>query len=75
MSSSDTIKHYRDPTNGQYAYWNKFERLCVCGHPLGVHIAGGFECCNGDRNMEEWGGNGQPCDCEKFRPSRRKPKT
>jgi hypothetical protein len=55
----------RDPVTGQYAYDGDFSRMCVCGHPLGEHIAGGFECqCV----------PGRTCDCLKFRQSRKKPK-
>jgi hypothetical protein len=61
---------YRDPTNGQFAYCGDMSRLCVCGHTLGVHIAGGFECGIDAK------ANGEPeavgCQCQKFRLSRRK---
>jgi hypothetical protein len=48
---------YRDPVTKRYAYFGRFERPCLCGHTLGIHIAGGFDC----------GARG--CDCEKFRPA------
>lgn len=51
---------YREPGTGRYAFWNDFERLCKCGHTLGVHIAGGFEC-----GIDEAIG----CKCERFVPS------
>lgn len=57
-------RQYRDPTNGQYAYDGDFDRLCTCGHTLGIHIAGGFECINIDL------GDGTDCDCRKFKPVR-----
>lgn len=63
----DPMKEYREPGTGRYAYWNDFERLCKCGHSLGVHIAGGFECgadAIGNKEPEAIG-----CKCEKFRPS------
>jgi len=60
---------YRDPTNGQYAYFGNFDRLCVCGHTLGVHIAGGFECGIDAKHTEP---AAVGCQCQKFRPSRRK---
>lgn len=66
---------YRDPNNGQYAYFGGFERMCVCGHTLGVHIAGGFE-CGADPFGKDENGFSEPdsanCKCLKFRPSRRK---
>ncbi|NTF23602.1 hypothetical protein G6L37_35095 [Agrobacterium rubi] len=57
----------RDPVTGQYAYDENWDRMCRCGHALGVHVSGGFDCINaveGDRT---------PCDCEKFRPVSTKP--
>ena len=53
----------RDPANGQYAFSGDMERLCTCGHILGEHIAGGFECqCV----------VGRDCKCLKFKQSRKK---
>ncbi len=64
---SDEASRYRDPSTGQFGYWNDFDRMCKCGHTLGVHIAGGFEC-----GIDAVGG-GEPeavgCKCQKFRPS------
>lgn len=63
----DRKNGYRKPDTGRYAYWNDFDRLCKCGHSLGVHIAGGFECGTdaiGNNEPEAAG-----CTCEKFRPS------
>lgn len=62
---------YRDPINGQYAYDNNFDRMCTCGHPLAVHLAGGFDCINGDKACDERA-TGLQCDCRKFRPSKKK---
>lgn len=62
---------YREPS-GRFAYWNKFDRLCTCGHTLGVHVAGGFDCLNGTKSVP--GASGDPCKCEKFKPSRKKVK-
>lgn len=57
----------RDPVTGQYAFDGDLARVCLCGHPLGVHVSGGFDCINQDV------GDGEPCDCARFRasPSRR----
>ena len=46
---------------------SKMHLLCVCGHTLGVHVAGGHNCIA----HEAWNG-GTPesvdmCDCEKFK--------
>lgn len=52
---------YRDPVTKQYAFDNNFDRICVCGHVLGVHIAGGFEC--GTMPSDPSSG----CSCQKFK--------
>jgi hypothetical protein len=58
---------YRDPTTGRFDYFGDFDRLCKCGHSLGVHIAGGYECGT------DTSGNNEPeaagCKCQRFRPS------
>jgi hypothetical protein len=51
---------YRDPITKRYAYFGGFDRICKCGHRLGDHIAGGFEC---GITKEAEG-----CACQKFRP-------
>lgn len=62
-------KQYRDPLSGQFAHDGRFDRLCVCGHELGDHVAGGFDC-----NVPMDGGlrRAKPCDCVRFRASRAK---
>lgn len=54
---------YRN-SNGQYGYFENFDRLCKCGHSLGAHIAGGHECAADVLSHPETKG----CDCKKFRP-------
>jgi hypothetical protein len=59
--------HSRDKSSGQYSYQNKFERLCVCGHTLGMHTGDApHECIAGDFLP------GVTCDCVKFRLQRTK---
>ena len=69
---TDKAKNYREPGTGRYAYWNDFDRLCKCGHTLGVHIAGGFE-CGADPYGKDEHGRSEPeaagCTCQKFKPS------
>lgn len=55
----------RDAVTGQYAYSGDWDRVCRCGHTLGIHVDGGFDCLNQERGA---GGSGEPCDCERFRP-------
>ena len=48
---------------------------CVCGHTLGIHCAGGFDCFAGQdgfKSNPESAGLVKPCECQKFRPSRKK---
>ena len=66
---TDPAKQARDPVTGQYAFDNRFDRLCVCGHRLGDHIAGGFDC---DVPLDHGMERAAPCDCIRFRASRAK---
>ena len=57
----------RDLQTGQYAFDQDFNRLCKCGHSLGVHSSGGFYCDTdaiGNKEPEAIG-----CQCERFQPS------
>lgn len=66
---------YRDPETGQFAFDERWARKCVCGHTLGVHVAGGFDCIVHDVGRDDPDGEDktfEPCNCAKFRPSRRK---
>lgn len=73
----------RDETSGQYA--SGFDRLCVCGHAKGCHLAGKNGNSNGGciqhevseapgtdfRHLEPAGPHSDEfCSCEKFRPAR-----
>lgn len=60
----------RDPTNNQFAFQNNWKRLCVCGHNLGVHTAGGFDCLNEDNHCSP-DATGDACNCHKFRPKKK----
>lgn len=54
---------------GQYAFVDNWERLCICGHKLGVHAGendtGKRPCFNEDSGMED--ATGEPCDCKHFK--------
>jgi hypothetical protein len=58
----------RDAANGQYTFTGGMDRLCRCGHRLGVHaaarVSGKQPCFCGDDGLED-------CDCQKFRPVRK----
>lgn len=55
---------------GRYSFDGKLDRLCVCGHTLGQHAGGTapHDC------MVSTVAPFTPCDCHKFRLSRRKSK-
>lgn len=56
----------RERGTGRYSYDGRWDRLCVCGHPLGEHaaerVSGQQPCFHGDAEPSE------PCDCERFTP-------
>jgi hypothetical protein len=58
----------RDVRTGEFAFDNNFDRMCVCGHTLGVHVHGGWDCGLNPTDHPETEG----CTCQKFRPSRAK---
>jgi hypothetical protein len=61
----------RTPEDGRYTY-SKLDRVCTCGHTLGVHTAarsrGSQPCLAYDEGVAE-----EPCDCDCFTPARRTP--
>lgn len=59
--------------DGRYTFDGNLERLCVCGHTLGVHSGGAPHDClaYSDRKHPE---HDPDCRCPKFRLSRRKAK-
>jgi len=63
-------KQKRDRRSGRYTYEGQYQRLCVCGHVLGQHLA---EAPHGCIQEDERGViGGAACPCERFRPSRAK---
>lgn len=67
-------------TNGQYAFDGNLDRLCVCGHTLGVHGAGSPADCllyslPKAEQLQNVGGDKPDCGCLKFRLSRKKVNT
>lgn len=60
-------RRYREPGTGRFSFWGDFDRLCKCGHSLGVHVAGGFDCGADPIGSEEPDAEG--CQCQRFRPS------
>jgi hypothetical protein len=69
-------------TLGRYDYEKDWDRLCVCGHSLGVHAAGSPADCllhsfanlNSQERREHVNAPPANCGCERFRPKRSKGK-
>lgn len=53
----------RDPVSGRYAFNGNYDRRCKCGHALGGHVHGGFDCLVGESSDCP----GERCPCTKFR--------
>lgn len=74
--AEDRKNEYRG-ADGRYEYFGGFDRVCVCGHTLGIHCAGGWDCFavpvseTGCKDFQVEGLE-KACDCQKFRPSRAK---
>lgn len=52
---------------GKYSFEGNWERVCTCGHTLGIHAAEPpHPCFNEDTGIE--GATGKACDCAKFSP-------
>jgi predicted DNA-binding WGR domain protein len=69
-NESDELVEARErDKSGKYKHWDDWDRLCVCGHKLGVHAAEkvGNErpCFYGDEHPDEF------CDCMLFKPAKR----
>lgn len=70
----------RDRSTGQYSFEGQWDRLCVCGHELGVHAAEApHDCMNSDRvniygaaDPRAFRFQKTDCACLKFRLSRKK---
>lgn len=63
----------RERANGRYGFSGDWERMCTCGHALGIHAAvAPHDCFNEDSCIP--GATGEACNCARFRPSRKKAK-
>jgi hypothetical protein len=58
----------RDQETGRYTFDGDLSRLCVCGHPLGLHCAGAPHDCFGPEGRSD-----SACEakCKKYRPMKR----
>ena len=57
-------KRAREKASGRYGYEGQWDRLCRCGHTLGVHLAEApHPCAVADLKDES-------CDCERFKPAK-----
>lgn len=72
----------REVGTGRYTFEGEWDRLCVCGHTLGVHSAVRLripetgemlqDCLTGTGADEDRSLDGKFCDCTIFRPSRKR---
>jgi hypothetical protein len=62
----------REPGNMRFAFDGDMNRMCTCGHRLGVHGPGGIECLAGTNVWDDPNPRGVECECTKFKQSRRK---
>lgn len=63
--------------DGKYTFDGRLDRMCVCGHTLGVHGAGGQRDCVfyslSEREKQGEPGYDKPnCGCPRFRETRKK---
>jgi len=62
----------RERRTGLYSFQGNWERLCECGHALGLHTAQApHECMAGDATQiapEKYPVDLGECDCVRFRP-------
>jgi len=76
MPTAEAVDRKRE-TDGKYAFDGNLDRVCVCGHTLGVHSAGSpadclFYSLPDSMRAGEPGEDHKDCGCVKFRLSRRK---
>lgn len=74
----ETPRIQKRETDGKYAFDGDFDRLCVCGHTLGVHSAGSPADCllysfgkMAEGEMDKQANKDVECGCQRFRLSRR----
>lgn len=62
----------REIGTGQYTFTGGMERLCKCGHSLGVHCATRIKTETGmiQDCMNHDVGDGKVCDCKCFKPKK-----
>jgi len=75
----DKKKTRQREADGKYAFEGNLERLCVCGHELGVHGASSPSTCifyslSPAEQEGQPGADNPDCKCLKFRLSRKKVK-
>lgn len=59
----------REPGTKRFAFGDDFDRMCRCGHRLGVHGPGGIECLAGTNVPNDPNPRGVECACTKFKPA------
>jgi hypothetical protein len=57
--------------SGKYTFDGDLDRLCVCGHSLGLHSGRAPHDCL-TYSLSKTNPDHAECDCQKFQPQRRK---
>jgi hypothetical protein len=73
-----SLRSPKREVDGKYAHEGGYDRLCVCGHTLGVHSAGSPADCllySIPNHPELLTTTNVECGCLKFRLSRKKGET
>lgn len=59
----------RNPDDGRFAFDGNMNRICACGHLLGVHGPRGIECLAGTNVPNDPNPPGIECPCTRFQPA------
>ena len=59
----------RNPDDGRFGFDGNMDRICVCGHLLGVHGPRGIECLAGTNVPDDPNPPGVECSCTRFKPA------
>lgn len=77
LAAKVSAKNPRNQETGRYGFHKRWDRRCECGHQLAVHAGEPpHPCFNEDSGIHRAEGcesaTGEPCDCHRFRPAKRR---
>lgn len=67
--ADETVIRQKRADDGRYTYDNDWDRLCRCGHRLGIHAAAAPHDCLAGTHCPGDPHKGLHCKCERFRPN------